>query len=127
MCAAERISSNRSPTGEVHFDLRHRDDRSGIDCEFGKWLVRALLDTLGTNQGTCLHRCSYLQMVATAKDGGTVTLYSSRFTVTGMSGAALPAAYRNAVTALGGATAGPPDANVSQSKICASSVLCIVA
>jgi hypothetical protein len=54
---------------------------------------------------------SYLQMIATAKEGGTVTIYSSRFTLTGMTGAP-DASIQKAITALGGSKSGPPGVNV---------------
>ena len=50
-------------------------------------------------------------MVAIAK-GGTVTAYSPRFSIPGMTGPAESATIRSAVTALGGATAGPAGVNV---------------
>ena len=53
---------------------------------------------------------SYLKMISTAKNGGTVINYSSRFTITGMTGTTT-ASIQKAVTALGGATAGPPTVN----------------
>lgn len=45
-------------------------------------------------------------MISTAKDGGTVTNYSGRFTITGMTGTTA-AVYVKQVNALGGSTAGP--------------------
>ena len=53
---------------------------------------------------------SYLQMISTAKEGGTVINYSDRFTITGMTGSTT-AAIKSAVTALGGSTAGPATVN----------------
>ena len=49
-------------------------------------------------------------MMSTAKDGGTVTSYSKRFTISGMTGTADPK-IKKAVQALAGSTAGPPDSN----------------
>lgn len=49
-------------------------------------------------------------MISTAKEGGTVINYSSRFTITGMTGTTT-ATIQKAVTALGGSTAGPPTVN----------------
>ena len=49
-------------------------------------------------------------MISTAKEGGTIINYSDRFTITGMTGTTT-AAVQKAVTALGGATAGPPTVN----------------
>lgn len=49
-------------------------------------------------------------MISTAKEGGTVTNYSNRFTVTGLTGVT-PATYQQAVTALAGSTAGPATEN----------------
>ena len=53
---------------------------------------------------------SYLKIISTAKEGGTVINYSDRFTVTGMTGTTT-ASIKNAVTALGGSTAGPATVN----------------
>lgn len=53
---------------------------------------------------------SYLKMISTATEGGTVINYSDRFTITGMTGS-VTASVKNAVTALGGSTAGPPTEN----------------
>jgi len=52
-------------------------------------------------------------MIATAKIGGTYTAYSSRFTLSGMTGPPETAAIRSAVTALGSSSVGPADVNVS--------------
>jgi hypothetical protein len=52
----------------------------------------------------------FLQFTSVASEGGTVINYSSRFTLTGMTGTT-PAAAAEAVTALGGATAGPATVN----------------
>jgi len=52
----------------------------------------------------------YLKMISVAKEGGTVINYSDRFTLTGMTGTT-PAADEEAVTALGGSTAGPATVN----------------
>ena len=49
-------------------------------------------------------------MISTAKAGGTVTNYSNRFTVTGMTGTTA-ANIQKAVTALGGSTASPATIN----------------
>ena len=49
-------------------------------------------------------------MISTAKEGGTIINYSNRFTLTGMTGSVSPTVQK-AVTALGGATAGPPTEN----------------
>ena len=51
---------------------------------------------------------SYLMMTSTMKDGTAIVNYSDRFTITGMTGT-VSASIKNAVTALGGSTAGPPD------------------
>ncbi|KAK5127764.1 hypothetical protein LTR85_004880 [Meristemomyces frigidus] len=48
----------------------------------------------------------FLKMVSVSSDGGTITTYSDRFTMTGMTGTT-PATYLDAVTALDGSTAGP--------------------
>ncbi|KAK4544049.1 hypothetical protein LTR36_004547 [Oleoguttula mirabilis] len=48
----------------------------------------------------------FLKMVSVSSDGGTITTYSDRFTMTGMTGTTA-ATYLTAVTALDGATAGP--------------------
>ncbi|KAK4960127.1 Cell wall synthesis protein kre9 precursor [Elasticomyces elasticus] len=52
----------------------------------------------------------FLQFTSVASEGGTVINYSNRFTITGMTGTT-GAAQAQAVTALGGATAGPPTQN----------------
>ncbi|KXL44687.1 hypothetical protein M433DRAFT_162285 [Acidomyces richmondensis BFW] len=52
----------------------------------------------------------YLKMISVAKEGGTIINYSDRFTLTGMTGTT-PAVYEEAVTALGGSTAGPATVN----------------
>lgn len=49
-------------------------------------------------------------MISTAKDGGTVTNYSPRFSLTGLTGTTL-ATYVRQVTALQGSTAGPATVN----------------
>jgi hypothetical protein len=50
-------------------------------------------------------------MIGTAKEGGTITIYSSRFTLTGMTGAP-SASIQKAITALGGSTTGPKGVDV---------------
>lgn len=57
-----------------------------------------------------LHIYSYLQMISTAKDGGTVTNYSPRFTITGLTGTT-NAKYVEQVNELGGTTSGPDTVN----------------
>lgn len=52
----------------------------------------------------------FLKFTSVATEGGTVINYSSRFSMTGMTGTT-PAAQVNAVTALGGSTAGPAAVN----------------
>lgn len=49
-------------------------------------------------------------MISNGKDGGTVTNYSDRFTLTGMTGKTT-STYQAAVQALAGSTAGPPTVN----------------
>ena len=61
---------------------------------------------------------SFFKIISSATDGGTVINYSSRFTITGLSGIT-DEQYRNAVTALGGSTKGPSsvgDAAVSSTS-----------
>ena len=53
---------------------------------------------------------SYLKMISTATEGGTIINYSDRFTITGMTGT-VTTSVKNAVNALGGSTAGPPTEN----------------
>ncbi|KAK3678435.1 Cell wall synthesis protein kre9 precursor [Recurvomyces mirabilis] len=52
----------------------------------------------------------FLKFTSVASEGGTVINYSSRFTMTGMTGTT-PAAALTAVQALGGSNAGPPTVN----------------
>ncbi|TKA50261.1 hypothetical protein B0A55_12870, partial [Friedmanniomyces simplex] len=52
----------------------------------------------------------FLQFTSVASEGGTVINYSSRFTMTGMTGTT-GTAQQQGVTALNGATAGPPTVN----------------
>lgn len=49
-------------------------------------------------------------MISTAKDGGTVTNYSPRFTITGLTGVTNPK-YVQQVNELGGTTSGPDTVN----------------
>ena len=49
-------------------------------------------------------------MIATASEGGTITVYSDRFNIPGMTGST-PSQYASAVQALAGDTAGPPPVN----------------
>ena len=52
----------------------------------------------------------FLRMISTSSEGGTVTNYSDRFSISGMTGTT-PAAEAAAVVALNGATAGPATVN----------------
>ena len=63
----------------------------------------------GTN-GVLTSITSFWKVIAVATEGGTLTSYSTRFTLTGMTGST-PATYAQAVTALGGSTAGPQGVN----------------
>ena len=49
-------------------------------------------------------------MISNAKEGGTITNFSDRFTITGMTGS-VTAQVRSAVSALGGSAQGPPAIN----------------
>ena len=49
-------------------------------------------------------------MIATASEGGTITVYSDHFDIPSMTGST-PQQYETAAAALGGSTAGPPPVN----------------
>lgn len=53
---------------------------------------------------------SFLKMISVAKTGGTVINYSSRFTLTGMTGV-FPANVKAGIAALGSSTSGPATQN----------------
>ena len=74
-----------------------------MDCESAEWTTAQ--EDMGTDWVA-----SYLKMTSVITDGGTVINYSPRFSLTGMTGSTDPAIVQ-AVTALNGATAGPPSQN----------------
>ena len=65
------------------------------------WVTRSL---------TCLCTYSYLQIISTAKDGGTVINYSPRFSITGLTGTT-DEIYVKQVQELGGSSSGPATVN----------------
>ena len=66
--------------------------------------------TIDPSLASSLKNGFYLKMMSTAKDGGTVTNYSNRFTITGLTGT-IPRQYTDAVAKLGGKSTGPEARN----------------
>lgn len=87
------------------------DDLSGAGEFAEEWIVSVINQSPHPKHGMLIYLfTSYLKMISTAKEGGTIINYSDRFTITGMTGTTTNA-IQQAVSALGGATAGPPTVN----------------